>query len=376
MLTHGIKTLNNGPQTIEPMEQCSEPQIEEWMQEFKKVISTKESDMVFATYGIQDWLINRFIKHSVENGISTIVSGDDWSIPPKFSIANWIVEIGNVFKLHHYVFSSKTSGLFMVQIGNSTGLIEFTKTMNKITFQVHGTIEFTAAFDKYVASTLNKMESMVRWVYGTHGQTADVPLNYKQAYDGFYPFIDEPLNDYFTSYMESDASVLILIGPPGTGKTTFIKNLLHFSGSDALVTFDPNIMASDSIFARFIEEETNFMVMEDADAFLKARTDGNNMMHKFLNVSDGLISASGKKMIFSTNLPSIRDVDEALMRPGRCFGVIEFRPLTLVEAEKLAEVVDVNIPETGDSFTLAELMTGRSNSEAKMATSNRTVGFY
>lgn len=375
-MTARINTLNQGPQTIDPNEMYSEPQIEDWMQEFRKVIATKESDMVFATYGIQDWIINRFIKNSVENGISTVITGNDWNLPAKFSVVDWITKMGEIFTLHHYVFSSKTSGLFILQIGADVGLVEFTKTMNKITLQVHSTIPFANKFEEYVGGTLNKMESMVRWVYGTHGQTADVPLNYKKAYNEFYPFINEPLNDYFTRYVESDASVLILIGPPGTGKTTFIKNLLHFSGSDALVTFDPNIMASDSIFARFIEEETNFMVMEDADAFLKARTDGNNMMHKFLNVSDGLISASGKKMIFSTNLPSIRDVDEALMRPGRCFDVIEFRPLTLAEAQTLDSVVDVNIPETGDAFTLAELMTGRSNNESKSATSNRSVGFY
>ena len=372
----GIRTLNTGPQTINPEEVNSEPQLEDWMQEFKKVLSTKESDMVFATYGIQDWIINRFIKNALENGISTVVTSSDWSISAKFSMIDWIVGLDSVFKLHHYVFSSKTSGIFILEIDGNVGLVEFNTTTNKITLQVNSPLAFAKKFDTYMGNTLNRMESMVRWVYGTHGQTADVPLNYKQAYNEFYPFINEPLDKYFTNYMDSDASVLILIGPPGTGKTTFIKNLLHFSGSDALVTFDPNIMASDSIFARFIEDETNFMVMEDADAFLKARTDGNNMMHKFLNVSDGLISASGKKMVFSTNLPSIRDVDEALMRPGRCFDVIEFRPLNLSEAEALNAIVPVNIPDTGDAFTLAELMTGRTNGESKNSTANRAVGFY
>lgn len=371
-----LRTLNQGPQTINPTEVDREPQIEDWMQEFKKVLGSKESDMVFATYGIQDWLINRFIKNSLENGVSTVITSTDWSISTKFSMIDWILSLGQKFTLHHYVFSTKNAGVFIVEIDGNVGLVEFTHTTNKITLQVNSPIEFAKKFELYVSQNMKRMESMVRWVYGTHGQTADVPLNYKQAYNEFYPFIRDPLNEYFTNYMDSDASVLILIGPPGTGKTTFIKNLLHFSGSDALVTFDPNIMASDSIFARFIEEETNFMVMEDADAFLKARTDGNNMMHKFLNVSDGLISASGKKMVFSTNLPSIRDVDEALMRPGRCFDVIEFRPLDLAEAEALDAVVPVNIPETGNSFTLAELMTGRSNGESKNSTANRSVGFY
>jgi ATP-dependent 26S proteasome regulatory subunit len=48
------------------------------------------------------------------------------------------------------------------------------------------------------------------------------------------------------------------------------------------------------------------------------------MMHRFLNVGDGLVTTKGKKLIFSTNLPSIRDVDSALVRPGRCFDILNF----------------------------------------------------
>jgi ATP-dependent 26S proteasome regulatory subunit len=178
--------------------------------------------------------------------------------------------------------------------------------------------------------------------------------------------------------LDSDEAVLILIGPPGTGKTTFIKNLLHFGKGDALVTFDPNIMASDSLFARFIDEsEIDFLVMEDADAFLKSRADGNQMMHKFLNVSDGLISTRGKKLIFSTNLPSINDIDEALLRPGRCFRVIEFRNLTRAEAEAVGTKVPVTLVDGTESYSLAELMSSRTVEQKQaVAASKRTVGFY
>jgi ATP-dependent 26S proteasome regulatory subunit len=222
------------------------------------------------------------------------------------------------------------------------------------------------------------MESTIHWVYGSHGQTSEVPLNFKPAHNEFYPFLGSDLHTFFENYLDSDEAVLILIGPPGTGKTTFIKNLLHFGKGDALVTFDPNIMASDSLFARFIDEaEIDFLVMEDADAFLKSRTDGNQMMHKFLNVSDGLISTRGKKLIFSTNLPSINDIDDALLRPGRCFKVIEFRQLTRDEANKLNDVVPVNLTNDQEKFTLAELMSTRTaEQKAAVVKSTRTMGFY
>src|SRR3712207_7327386 len=55
-------------------------------------------------------------------------------------------------------------------------------------------------------------------------------------------------------------------------------------------------------------------VLEDADNFLRPRKEGNSMMHRFLNVGDGLVTMSHKKMIFSTNLPSVKEVDPALDR--------------------------------------------------------------
>lgn len=154
--------------------------------------------------------------------------------------------------------------------------------------------------------------------------------------------------------------------------TTFIKNLIHRSGADAKVTYDVNVMQSDGIFASFIEGREKFMIMEDADAFLKSRADGNTMMHRFLNVSDGLISASNKKLVFSTNLPSVRDVDDALMRPGRCFDVVEFRPLTRSEAIAVCDKTGRPHPGDGNSFTLASLF-GDSPNTSNMKV--RTVGF-
>jgi hypothetical protein len=77
-------------------------------------------------------------------------------------------------------------------------------------------------------------------------------------------------------------------------------------------------------------------------------------------------------MIFSTNLPSIRDIDSALIRPGRCFDILEFKPLSLFDANKLAEKLDATIPErkAGEvvEFSIAEIFNQRINkpSERKM----------
>ena len=48
-----------------------------------------------------------------------------------------------------------------------------------------------------------------------------------------------------------------------------------------------------------------------------------------------MVRAQGRKIIFTTNLHNIGDIDEALVRPGRCFGVIRTRALALDEARDL-----------------------------------------
>ena len=187
------------------------------------------------------------------------------------------------------------------------------------------------------------IENVIEWIYSTDGQSIEVPLrNDRLPLEEMYPWLDgESLASYYDRYIQSDASILLLIGPPGTGKTTFIRGLLQHTKQSAIVTYDPGILAKDYVFAQFIEGDRNVFVIEDADNFLGARTDGNDVMHKFLNVGDGLVTTKNKKLIFSTNLPSIRDIDSALVRPGRCFDIVNFAPLNEEQANTLAKKLNV-----------------------------------
>ena len=67
--------------------------------------------------------------------------------------------------------------------------------------------------------------------------------------------------------------------------------------------------------------------------------DGNEHLHRFLTIADGVVRAQGRKIIFSTNLPNVGDLDEALIRPGRCFARVNVRTLTTAEAQGLAEKI-------------------------------------
>ncbi len=107
----------------------------------------------------------------------------------------------------------------------------------------------------------------------------------------------------------------------------------------ALYTCDLKALASDDIFVRYITGEEDAFVVEDVDYLLKPRADGNEHLHRFLTIADGVVRAQGRKIIFSTNLPNVGDLDEALIRPGRCFARIHVRALTGAEAQALTEAL-------------------------------------
>jgi hypothetical protein len=172
--------------------------------------------------------------------------------------------------------------------------------------------------------------------------------------DAAYPEIKEGVRAFIDRYLRAPETVLVLQGPPGTGKTRLIRAILGEMSrrkgeqAECLYTGDMRALASDAIFVRFITGSHDAFVVEDADHLLKPRADGNDHLHRFLTIADGVVRAQGRKIIFSTNLPNVGDLDEALIRPGRCFARVHVRTLTSAEAQALAAEI-----AAGDAEKLA-----------------------
>ena len=269
-----------------------------------------------------------------------------------------------------FVQSNSSTGFIVEE--NTNNFIKFDVNSNSTTVRAFGDAKFAEDMVEIVESNFDVVTSYIEWIYGADGNSVNVPLNRDRLpVEEMYPFLNgESLNDYYDRYMESSANILLLIGPPGTGKTTFIRGLLAHRNCSAIVTYDAAILEKDGFFARFIEDDAEVMVLEDSDAFLKSRSDGNTMMHRFLNVGDGLVTTKGKKMIFSTNLPSIRDIDSALVRPGRCFDIVTFDSLNHGQATELAKKLNVTLPEIKDAYSIAEVF-----NEQQHKAKERKVGF-
>jgi len=343
--------------------------VKTWFDENPDIkLESTRNEFFLAGACLNDLYITKILDQRIKRGLNTHQEKENFVCSRK----QWIKFIRENFKEEqwHIVEFGTTAG--MIIHWKDLCFIDYQTNSTSVEVKLFGSLEEVANFHSLISNSFTVASCHVEWVYSGDGSSVDIPLlGEKLPVTEMYPFLNtETIEDYYDRFMDSSASILLLIGPPGTGKTTFIRGLLHHSSKNAVVTYDETLLQKDYVFARFIEDDVSVMVIEDADTFLRSRTDGNSMMHRFLNVGDGLITVKGKKLVFSTNLPSVNDVDPALIRPGRCFDIVSFRNYTKKEAKALAKKLNIDLKADKEEYSLAEIF-----HEQTYVKPTKTVGF-
>ena len=158
--------------------------------------------------------------------------------------------------------------------------------------------------------------------------------NYSSEVNAQYPLIVKQL-----SSSSPGGRLLVLEGPPGTGKTHFIRSVISSSANEKTVFILLDYQSASSVsgsellntllnFKSSIGKKSITFIIEDADHFLHTRDNDNiNVISSLLNLTDGIIGdALDIRVIASTNI-SLENIEAALIRPGRLMNRLFFGPL-------------------------------------------------
>lgn len=176
------------------------------------------------------------------------------------------------------------------------------------------------------------------------------PANVAAAFDQVVEFLEDP---------EPSGRLTLLEGPPGTGKSYFLKGLMH-SVTKCTFVYVPAVLIGsltgptlmqvildlkEFSIGRSQSSESGeclkishpvVLIMEDADyGIIKRAADNFSIISEIANLTSGIPGQLLDVRIIATTNAGRLDIDEAIMRPGRLAHLVEFPHLASMEAQHI-----------------------------------------
>ncbi|MDZ7772209.1 MAG: AAA family ATPase [Balneolaceae bacterium] len=187
-------------------------------------------------------------------------------------------------------------------------------------------------------------------------------FNFNPPEQSIIRYLDEATQELYhrmiRELQQSNGSGLYLLhGEPGTGKTTFIKEVLSETDKKALF-LSPSLtedLTSPNLISLLMDYPDSILVIEDAESVIMERqADNSNAVSNLLNMTDGFLADFLNLKIICTFNTELRNIDKALCRNGRLKGMHEFTKLEPGRAKDVAELLGREIyPEK--PMTIAEI---------------------
>jgi len=190
----------------------------------------------------------------------------------------------------------------------------------------------------------------------------DLDVHYGYGFEKFH-------NDLMNRFKNENKGLVLFHGVPGTGKTYYIRHLLRqMATSNKVVIYMPPNMVDYLVepgFMTFLAKTVSdysadgyfcVLLIEDAEPLLAARHTETRIqgVTNLLNMTDGLLNDMLKLQIICTFNVELKQLDEALLRPGRLIARKEFKPLQELDANLLAQRLGIKHHFTAPA-TLSEI---------------------
>ncbi|MBI4203099.1 MAG: AAA family ATPase [Chloroflexi bacterium] len=168
--------------------------------------------------------------------------------------------------------------------------------------------------------------------------------------------------------------IVIISGPPGTGKSHLVHSLLSEVKRNAVVCNPASTFLREARYLNRVTERfrRSLIVLEDVGEYL---SEDNVSAHPdtaatLLNYSDGLLSIVADCLFILTFNADIGRISRAVTRPGRCLAHIHVGHLPHGHAQGLA-----GFPIPQRNYTLAEVYEMRRTGEVPPEPQKERAGF-